>query len=125
MLRRLIRKGGAGEARSDHLLISQFIRGFLFDSMLVVDLNLRERLSYPPRYLTLLIMVRWQEEGHSTRERKARLTKSAKNHTHSNQAQMDEALVDRVARLELHMSDNRTPSFSQQPPVIPPDILTL
>ena len=115
-LRRLIRKGGADEARSDHLLLSQFIRGLLFDSMLVVDLNLRERLTYPPRYLTLLGMVRRQEEENSTRERKARIAKSTKHNAHSSQAQIEDALLDRVARLELHM----TPSHSQPPTNMPP-----
>lgn len=61
ILRRLIRKGGVEKEKKDCLLLSQFIKGILYDEMLLVNLQLKEKVPQPPTYLELLQMVRREE----------------------------------------------------------------
>ncbi|XP_038063193.1 paraneoplastic antigen Ma2-like [Patiria miniata] len=61
ILRRLIRKGRVEKEKKDGLLLSQFIKGILYDEMLLVNLQLKEKVSQPPTYLQLLRMVRREE----------------------------------------------------------------
>ena len=61
ILRKLVRKGAAKKEKSDSLLIEQFIKGVLFDEILLVNLRLKDLKKNPPTYLTLLQLVRREE----------------------------------------------------------------
>ena len=61
-LRRAIRRGVIPHEKANKVRLSQFIKGILFDEMLLVNLHLRDQLDRPPSFLTLLSRVRKQEE---------------------------------------------------------------
>ncbi|XP_033632151.1 paraneoplastic antigen Ma3-like [Asterias rubens] len=61
LLRKLIRKGGALPDSANSLLLSQFIRGTLYNDMMLINLRLKDKVKTPPTYLSLLQMVRREE----------------------------------------------------------------
>ncbi|XP_033121570.1 paraneoplastic antigen Ma3-like [Anneissia japonica] len=62
ILRRVLRRGIVPRAQSDGVRLNQFIRGILFDEMVIVNLHLRDKTANPPSFLSLLSSVRKQEE---------------------------------------------------------------
>ncbi len=109
-LRKVIAKGGASERKSNHLLLNQFIRGLVFDHMMVIDLNLQARRDDPPAYIFLLGLVRRQEEEQGSRERKAKLARAQGRSATSNivgaspssseESSIDTDVLSRITRLE-------------------------
>lgn len=61
-LRQVIRKGGISPESVNSARLRQFVRGLLFDEMLITSLRLRDVEKDSPGYLSLLKMVRRYEE---------------------------------------------------------------
>ncbi|XP_071961243.1 paraneoplastic antigen Ma2-like [Antedon mediterranea] len=62
-LRQIVQKGGIAADKANQALLKQFLKGTLFDQLLLVDLHLRDQVVNAPTYLTLLGQVRrWEEE---------------------------------------------------------------
>ena len=67
MMRCVVRRGVVKAQDANLTRLKQFIRGILYDGMLLVNLQLRERLGAPPTFLELLSSVRKQEEEDKTK----------------------------------------------------------
>ncbi|KAJ8039616.1 Paraneoplastic antigen Ma1 [Holothuria leucospilota] len=61
-LRQVIRKGGISPENVNSARLRQFVRGLLFDEMLITSLHLRDAENDAPGYISLLKMVRRYEE---------------------------------------------------------------
>ena len=61
VLRKLVRKGGVQREKINSLLLDQFIKGILYNDILLVNLRLKDTRDKPPAYLKLLQMVRREE----------------------------------------------------------------
>ena len=61
-LRKVLRRGVVPQAQANKVRLNQFIRGILFDEMILVNLHLRDKVDQPPSFLTLLSLVRKQED---------------------------------------------------------------
>ncbi|XP_071483820.1 paraneoplastic antigen Ma3-like [Diadema antillarum] len=62
VMRHVVRRGVVKPQDANKVRLRQFIRGILYHEMLLVNLQLRERLEKPPSFLELLSSVRKQEE---------------------------------------------------------------
>ncbi|XP_030848565.1 paraneoplastic antigen Ma2 homolog [Strongylocentrotus purpuratus] len=65
ILRQVVRRGVVKPTDSNQVRLKQFIRGILYNEMLLINLQLRDKLSHPPSFLQLLSSVRKQEEEDS------------------------------------------------------------
>ncbi|XP_072030827.1 zinc finger CCHC domain-containing protein 12-like [Amphiura filiformis] len=107
-LRQVIQKDGVDTDQSNRVLLRQFIKGTLFDQMMLVDLHLRDKMDSPPTYLNLLSLVRRQEEEYFGRSKKVKATKTSKSVLLARQeadkspstSHDDDSLANRIARLE-------------------------
>lgn len=61
-IRHVLRKGGLVPGDVNRIRLRQFIRGLLFDDLLITTLQLRDRLTDPPGFISLLSMLRRYEE---------------------------------------------------------------
>ncbi|XP_038057354.1 paraneoplastic antigen Ma3-like [Patiria miniata] len=66
-LRKALRRGIIPQDQSNRVRLTQFIRGITFDEMLLVNLHLRDKVDLPPTFLTLLSLVRKQEDEAKTK----------------------------------------------------------
>ncbi len=113
-LRRVIHKGGIAVEKGNYTLLNQFLKGTLFDQMLLVDLHLRDQLESPPTYLSLLGIVRREEETHFARNQKAKSTKRQAQ-CHQVETPNQPTLDSRLARVEEAIS-KLTTSLTAAPP---------
>ncbi|XP_033100218.1 paraneoplastic antigen Ma1 homolog [Anneissia japonica] len=96
-LRHVLQKGGIPEDKMNAVILKQFIRGIIYEPLLLVDLRLRELHETPPTYLTLLGKVRrWEEESNKQEKAKGQSRNSvAAAHTVSNND-----LAERMSKIE-------------------------
>ena len=76
LLRKLVRKGGVQREKIHSLLLDQFIKGVLYNDILLVNLRLKDARDKPPPYLKLLQMVR-REEAEQLEKSQQRANKPA------------------------------------------------
>lgn len=70
MIRRVIRKGGLLPDQAPAIRLGRFIKGTLYNELMVTSLRLRERERNPPGYIELLKEVRRYEEEQETKKTK-------------------------------------------------------
>ncbi|XP_071957010.1 paraneoplastic antigen Ma2 homolog [Antedon mediterranea] len=112
-LTRATKAGAVGVAKADHMRLAQFVRGLVYDEMLSSTLNLKQRKSNPPTYLTLIKEVRSEEINSRARaEKRTPKAVSAKAALCSYEALSHEV---EVLRTELHHLKS-TPSPPESTP---------
>ncbi|XP_038050619.1 modulator of apoptosis 1-like [Patiria miniata] len=110
VLRRALRRGVVPHAQSNRVRLSQFIRGILFDEMLLVNLQLRDKMDQPPSFLSLLSMVRKQEdETRLKSESRGRPTRGPGKAQHLQHAANPQTQFSHSADPQAHFSHSAHP----------------
>ncbi|XP_071955074.1 paraneoplastic antigen Ma3 homolog [Antedon mediterranea] len=111
-LRHVLQKGGISEDRMNAAILKQFIRGNIFEPLLLVDLRLRELQEAPPTYLTLLGKVRRWEEETSNRQMKAK--GQSRNAVAASHSVQNNDLIERMSRIEKMLKQSTLGSTHTQ-----------
>ena len=115
-LRQVLLKKGAPPSDANKVLLRQFLKGTLYDQMMLVDLHLRDKLGSPPTYLELLTLVRRQEEeylGRSQKSKAAKASRAAHVSIHQVEDTAHETLTTRLTKVEEMLKTIAT-SFEHQ-----------
>ncbi|XP_033104921.1 paraneoplastic antigen Ma3 homolog [Anneissia japonica] len=116
-LRQVVRKGGVKAESANQALLKQFLKGTLFDQLLLVDLHLRDQISNLPTYLTLLGKVRRWEEESSGKNKKAKAIGARNAHVAKIEAAKEEGIAERLSRLEkILLKSPMVHSYQQSAP---------
>ncbi|XP_030847917.1 uncharacterized protein LOC115926774 [Strongylocentrotus purpuratus] len=112
ILRQVVRRGVIKPADSNRVRLKRFIRGVLYNEMLLVKLHLRDKLIHPPSFLQLLSSVRKQEQEDSM---KASLTRPKQTVDQGKRAAAHNCVE---APVQIYQAS--TPSESTPPKQTPP-----
>ncbi|XP_033110436.1 paraneoplastic antigen Ma3-like [Anneissia japonica] len=93
-LRQVVRKGGIQREQANSTRLRQFIRGLLYDELVITTLQLREKVEEPPKYLQLLNSLRRLEEEKESKQMQRRSRVEVKSAT------VEPRIAERLADLE-------------------------
>ncbi|XP_072030584.1 modulator of apoptosis 1-like [Amphiura filiformis] len=120
-IRMALRKKAIIQESANHLRLRQFIKGLVHDDILTVNLRLREMEDNPPRYMTLLDMVRRQEKELLTRNELRKKGKGVTAQTRKVQEEVrretESSLGRRLQSLELEAKQLRSQLAKENPKV--------
>ncbi len=110
---------GLEESRADRARLDQFIKGCLYDEQLVHALQLRQKKSAPPDYLTLLQQVRTEEADDRRRCSQRNKAKQVKTKSHTVSVE-DNALLKKIEELQVQVKKLQAAPPQSKLEAVPP-----
>ncbi|XP_072046862.1 paraneoplastic antigen Ma3 homolog [Amphiura filiformis] len=110
-IRTALKKGAIDEEAADTIRLSQFIKGLIYDDILLVNLRLRERTDHPPKFMDLLDMVRKQENELKRRKEQRKTGKEAQS-KQVLQVDVSAEILQRLQALEMQSKQEAASKIS-------------